>query len=61
MCSSLFKYNSNCSAEEPEPIIEEPESPQVVPDAPAETTEAELEQADASEDERAEPDLTDEE
>lgn len=50
---------SEPAADEPEPIVEEPESPEVeVPEAP----EPEAEQvADVSEDEKAEPDLTDEE
>ena len=48
-------------AEEAQPIVEEPESPEIVPEeipeAPVESQDA----VDVSEDEKAEPDVTDEE
>lgn len=50
-------FYSEAPAEEAQPIVEEPESPDVVPEVPAESQDA----LEASEDEKAEPDVTDEE
>lgn len=52
--SQLFFFSEFQDAE---PIVEEPESPAVDAEAPAEETPA----AEVSEDEQAEPDVTDEE
>lgn len=55
-------YFSESPADEAEPIVEEPLTPEVAPEAPVEAeAEPEAEAADVSEDEKAEPDLTDEE
>lgn len=51
--------SSETPADEPEPIVEEPETPEAAPEAPE--AEPEAEAAEVSEDERAEPDVTDEE
>lgn len=48
-------YYSETPADEPQPIVEEPASPEVVPES------TEPEAAEVSEDEQAEPDVTDEE
>lgn len=55
---AIFLFYSEEPAEESSPIIEEPESPQV--DVPAEE-EVAAEPEEVSDDEKAEPDLTDEE
>lgn len=47
------------SSDEPQPIVEEPETPEAAPEAAE--PEPEVEQAEVSEDEIAEPDVTDEE
>lgn len=59
MILSLFQsYNSDAPETEAQPIVEEPESPEIIPDAVAEQADA---VAEVSEDEKAEPDVTDEE
>lgn len=51
-------FNSDIPEVESQPIVEEPESPEVIADSVAEQTDA---VAEISEDEQAEPDVTDEE
>lgn len=57
----LLSYISSEAPEaeaEPEPIIEEPQTPETQPEAPAETTE---DAAEVSDDDKAELEVTDEE
>lgn len=52
---------SETPADEPEPTVEEPVTPEADTEAPVEATPEGEDAADVSEDEKAEPDLTDEE